>query len=320
MKSFLESKIKKKIKEKCIYLKRHFFKYTIFVIFLSFEYLSIPRQEIISTNSHYIFTFWEPHHSIPGYLSLCMKTWRKNIPDNYNIIILDYSNLQDYLSSKLLNQILCKNMTLQIQADAIRVAILYKYGGFWMDVDTLIINHNFMNMFSGSDLIMFGISKIKQQHIGFIYASNNSKILKAWLKGIIYKIRIYEFRLSLSRIFKTQYFEQSINQLRNWSYLGNGILDDLVNNIPEREFKRIEDNDAYVLPDQILLKGFNIYRYTQFYFSKKITMQFLKKCKGVILLHNSWTPKKYQKMSEELFLRQNILLSHLISNILNNTN
>ena len=36
-----------------------------------------------------IFTFWEPKENIPGYLKLCIKTWKKFLPE-YKIIILDY--------------------------------------------------------------------------------------------------------------------------------------------------------------------------------------------------------------------------------------
>ena len=34
------------------------------------------------------------------------------------------------------------------------------------------------------------------------------------------------------------------------------------------------------------------------------------------MLHNSWTPNKYRKMSEEEFLKQDILLAHLLRQIL----
>ena len=83
-------------------------------------------------------------------------------------------------------------MTLPIQVDAIRVAILQKYGGIWIDTDILIINSTFLTLFNGSDLIMFGNSINKMQHIGFIYASNKSTILKSWLDRIINNVRIYK--------------------------------------------------------------------------------------------------------------------------------
>lgn len=319
MKDFCQNEIKISKIKNILFIS--FFKYIILIIiFIIIIYLTIFfKVKAITNNSHYIFTFWEPHSSINGYISLCIKTWKKNFPSNYKIVILDYSNLSDYLDIKLINRILYKHMDLPVQADAIRVAMLYKYGGFWMDADTLIINSKFIDLIHGSDLIMFGNSKDNhKQHIGFIYASSHSTVLKAWLNIIIYKVKIYKYRLLLYRIFNTKFFKNLHDQTRIWSYLGNGILDNLVKNISEKEFKRIERDDILALPDQTLLKGPINKRYIKFYFSSVEKMPNLNKSKGVLLLHNSWTPKKYKRMSEVQFLSQDIVLARLISNVLYN--
>lgn len=57
----------------------------------------------------------------------------------------------DYLGESLFNTIICQNMSLQTQSDAIRVAILKKYGGIWMDADTILINRNFFNELKNYD-------------------------------------------------------------------------------------------------------------------------------------------------------------------------
>lgn len=295
----------------------HFHKFIIILIIFIISFLSFFNcPKAILTNSHNVFTFWEPHGSLTGYLKACLKTWRKYLPADYKIIILDYSNIRYYLGPKLVKQILCKDMTLPIQADAIRVAILQKYGGFWMDDDVILVNHKWMKMFYGSDLIMFGNKKNNFQHIGFIYASNNSTILRKWLDIIIERVRIYKYRLLLKHIFPIKYFNDYYNQLRNWSYLGNGILDDLVKYAPEKDFKRIERDTSFVTPDQLLLNGLADKRYKEYYFTSKYKLPSLKKCKGVLILHNSWTPKQYKNMSEEEFLKQKVLLARLLSRIL----
>lgn len=301
-------------------LSIYYYKYIILIIILfAIKYsTSSKKVEVISKKSHYIFTFWEPRNSLPGYLSLCLKTWKKYVPANYKVVILDYSNLLEYLGTKLIKQILCKDMALKIQADAIRVAILHKYGGFWMDIDTLIINSKFINIFSGSDLIMFGDSKhVYKPHIGFIYASSNSTILKAWLNIIIHNVKRYKYLLTLKQFFPIKYFKNLYHKSRHWSYIGNGILYKLLRNASEKEFKIIERDDA--LPDQLFLKGPPKKRYLKFYFSSVNTIPELRMCKGVLCLHNSWTPKKYKKMSKKKFLRQDIMLAHLISKVLYDT-
>ena len=54
-------------------------------------------------------------------------------------------------------------MALPIQADAVRVALLKKYGGIWMDADTIITNGEFLKNFEKYDLVMIG--KNNTQHI-----------------------------------------------------------------------------------------------------------------------------------------------------------
>jgi hypothetical protein len=68
-------------------------------------------------------------------------------------------------------------MTLPIQADAIRVAILKKFGGIWMDADTIILNEELFKRCTIFDLIMVGDEKTKTQNIGFIYASKKSSLI-----------------------------------------------------------------------------------------------------------------------------------------------
>ena len=84
-------------------------------------------------NRKLIFSFWEPLGKIPGYLRLCIKTWEKFLPD-YSIKILDYIGVKKYLGEALFSSIIDRKMALSMQADAIRVALLNKYGGIWMDI------------------------------------------------------------------------------------------------------------------------------------------------------------------------------------------
>ena len=174
-----------------------------------------------------IFTFWEPNTKIPGYIQLCINTWKKNMP-NYHIIVLDYSKLHIYLNSSIISKILCKTMTLAIQADAIRVAILEKYGGIWMDMDIIITNSSFLKEAFEYDLAFFGNPRKKTPAIGFIYASKNSRIMKEWLINIIERVSIY-------KKLQSQKFS-NITHLYQWNYLGNGIINKLLQKSNEKEF------------------------------------------------------------------------------------
>lgn len=299
-----------------LFIKKRSFKFIIILLIVQVMTHSFSEKDI-ETNSHNIFTFWEPSNSLPGYINLCFKTWKKYLPDDYKVIILDFHNLGDYLNHKIINKILCKDLTLQVQSDAIRVAILQKYGGIWMDSDTIITSSNCMNMLYGSDLIMFGHSEKKIVHIGFIYALNNSTILKVWLKNIIKRIRIFKKKLFLKRIFPIQRFKQSFEEILSWNYLGNSILNKIVENAPQKSFKILERDEAYVLPELNFYKD-PLICYRDLYFTPGDPEILLKKNKGVLMLHNSYTEEKYKKMPEKEILHQDIMLAHLLLRLLKN--
>ena len=113
-------------------------------------------KEILSLEyiqKKFIFTFWEPKGNIPGYLRLCIKTWKKFLSD-FEVIILDYETVKEYLGEVLYSQIIFKNMPIAVQSDAIRIAILNKYGGIWIDTDTIILNNELLTKFNNYELAM----------------------------------------------------------------------------------------------------------------------------------------------------------------------
>lgn len=274
-----------------------------FIIYLIELYPCSPKKKI--------FTFWEPIKNIPGYLQLCIKTWKKFLPE-YEIKILDYKGVKEYLGESLFASIIYKNMSLQIQSDAIRVAILQKYGGIWMDVDTIITNRKFLNELkkNKSELVMVGDEKNKIQHIGFIFASANSSIMTEWLNQIIININNSKFTMNMTKKLET---------LTLWNYLGNGIIDPLVRNTTSNKFFRLDKYKLNVFPE---LKFFGnstinvIDKYRAFYFGKVEPEPILNDIKGIIMLHNSWTPNIFKHMSKTEFLKKNIFLSKLLKIIL----
>ena len=265
--------------------------------------------EVENKKKKFIFTFWEPHEKMPGYLKLCIKTWKKFLPD-YDIKVLDYKNVKDYLGENLFSNIICKTMPLKIQADAIRVALLKKFGGIWLDADTIITNGQFIKKLKYYELIMLGEEKNKIQNIGFIASSSNSSIINEWLKEIIKKVNQYK---------ENNFDLKKKRKKMKWNYLGNGIIDRLVNNSTGKTFFRLDRNKMNAFPE---IKYFensslsNNQRYKKFYFRKGDPQFVINNTKGIILLHNTWTPRKFKEMSENKFLKQDVLLSRLLVNLL----
>jgi len=287
----------------------------IYEIYLSF--ISINNR--LYKNKKTIFTFWEPKDKIPGYLSLCIKTWKKFLPD-YEIKILDYKTAKEFIGETLFSDIICKSMPLPLQADAIRVALLQKYGGIWMDCDTIILNGNFFEQFQNFDLAMIGDEKQRNQYIGVIFASNNSILLKDWLENVINNVKYYKFTLYNKN--KTNITEYSLKKAKSYFLLGYDIIVPLLKNKKGKQYFRLDFNRINPFPERIYFNNSTLnftQQYKLFYFQKGDPQLVLDNSQDLILLHNSWTPVKFKNMSEEEFLKQNILLSKLLSKILNYT-
>ena len=143
-----------------------YLKYQIFAILIIIGILIINNSFIYESknnNNKNIYTFWEPKSVIPGFIKLCIRTWEKFLPE-YKIIILDFETVSQYIGETLFAKIICTNLSVMVQTDAIRVAILNKYGGIWIDADTIILNDKIIKKFQNYELGMIWEEKINFHH------------------------------------------------------------------------------------------------------------------------------------------------------------
>jgi len=253
------------------------------IIFLLFIYLY--KNNIIqflklyneSGKTKIIFSFWEPRDRMPGYLTLCIKTWKKFLP-NYQINILDFNSAKTYLGESLFKNIYCEDLYLHTQVDAIRVALLKKYGGIWMDADTIVLNGDIFNKLKDFELIMFGSETSKIQNIGFIYASDNSIVIKEWLEEIIKKIKLYK---------KIKIESKNNSVIKNYLMkfnVGNHIVDNILKKNKGKQFLRIDRSVINPFPEHEIIKNNSLKafgKYRALYFQKGDPQLILRKSKSI---------------------------------------
>lgn len=153
-------------------------------------------------------------------------------------------------------------------------------------------------------------------NIGFIYAKKSSKIIKEWAEEIPNRVKKYKNYKRLKLLFKL-FKKRQYRETKHWAYFGNKILDPLIENSYDDSFFILDKNNINsLLENEIIDENSPKNRYQKFYFENCDYKQALEKNKGVIYLHNSWTPKEYKEMSEQDFLNSNVTLAQLLKEIL----
>ena len=83
--------------------------------------------------------WWQGAEQVPEVIKLCQASIRKNAPD-CEFIVVTKDNLEKYLSlpSCILEKVEAKTFSLTHFSDIIRVNLLKKYGGLWLDATIFI--------------------------------------------------------------------------------------------------------------------------------------------------------------------------------------
>jgi hypothetical protein len=72
-----------------------------------------------------------------------LNTWRRNIPSDWNIVIITKKNVNEYVDNDFLENF--KNLPSFRFADYLRLYLLIKNGGAWLDLGSIVIDGHFLN-------------------------------------------------------------------------------------------------------------------------------------------------------------------------------
>lgn len=154
-----------------------------------FESANTPKKTIPKK----IWGYWN-NDEIPPLIKICIDSWRKHNPD-HEIIILTNKNLKDYLPDVDFSKIKFIEKP-QRRSDFIRLFILEKYGGFWIDASTLMTGsldeiHKIQQSREGIEFVGYYLdaytTKCQYPVIeSWIFgAVQDSKFIKLWLAAFL---------------------------------------------------------------------------------------------------------------------------------------
>lgn len=129
-----------------------------------------------------IWTYWDTEE-VPEIVKLSMKSWRKTSP-NYFINLMNQKNIEEFVSLPEN----WKRLPSYRQSDIIRLRLLEKYGGVWIDASTILLE-DLDNFISKDNLTLFITPSSSLENPvfenWFISAPLNNKVIKMWIEEVL---------------------------------------------------------------------------------------------------------------------------------------
>ena len=186
----------------------------------------------IIQNKPYIWMYWEnyPGKTRPVYLDICLETIQKNCSRDFNIVVLDEILVYNYLPN--LRKDLSDKLNINQKTDIIRIELLYKYGGIWMDFDTIVTRNllPIIKKLKKWDFVGFGChtgyncSNGHPKPANWVMASNKNTELMKIIKETQNKIfQLYtkdQLKINYHILGRTTLWNtiQYLQQHNNWDY------------------------------------------------------------------------------------------------------
>lgn len=226
-----------------------------------------------------IWIYWDDLSKVPEYVKICKETMEKN-KGLFDIVVLSEKNIRDYIEIPSITKTFHHHCQ---RADYYRIKLLEKYGGIWIDYDTVILDDiSFLSEKIDQGLFIQGLRK----NNGFIGCLTGHEIIEKASYHVDNVISsVISGRLKLSELHDT---------------LGWPIFLGVLNECPElkiKVFNFFEENIEFHYSNSIA-----------FFSDKKSNIDpNFKLCS----LYNSVMAEHFGKMSREHLLGSEMFLSKL---------
>jgi len=267
-----------------------------------------------------VFTFWEPAGRLPGYIAACMRTW-KNLPDA-EVVLLDFSTIGQYLSADELKRLTCPKLSLPKQVDVYRAALLEKWGGMWLDVDMIVTSDIRESTFFDRSVEVTAFSQPMPDETlsiagAFFFAREpHTRFMREWRAVLPERVARYArfMRNPLLKILR----RKDWRLCRSWDYCLNAVVDSLALTMRPEELRVLPLQEVGAFPELSsgsLPMAEYWAAYNRYYFEPGDGRHALDSCKGIVMLHNSWTPPAFLAMNEDEFLKTDCRLKHILAEL-----
>ena len=174
-----------------------------------------------------LWLYWEGE-KMPEYIKMCKDTIYKHCSKSFEIIFLDDKKIDIYLPEIKDKKLDFSNLQIAQKVDYYRIALLYNYGGLYMDMDILVLKDlsEIVDKLDKYDFVGFGCTGYKCKY-GYGKPSNwllASKPKTDLMKNILvnYENKLEEFNKLNKKSDKSTYFDFGKNLI--WEELDKKII------------------------------------------------------------------------------------------------
>ena len=136
-----------------------------------------------------IWIYWhDGWDKAPYTISICAKSWFKNNPE-WNVKLLDSKYVKNFIDIEVKDNIF-KELCIAHKSDLIRLLLLKKYGGVWVDASLFCITplDIWLEKFLSSGIFMFESSTKSTIIANWFIAAKKNNI---FIKKLIYDLNNY---------------------------------------------------------------------------------------------------------------------------------
>lgn len=227
-----------------------------------------------------VFTAW--FGPMPEYIKYCISTIKSCCS---NVYVIDESNTSKYLDVQTVKD-LQKIKKLAHRVDCLRVFLIQKYGGYWIDADTVMIRD------------IEPLFKIIETHQIAYMRWVDGRVLNGYFGGKAFSNIMSQWKRIITEKMKRG------KEPESWTEYGEKIITPLIdkNKIQAKEIKR----ETFI--------PINFDRDAEIFF-KKLPMPDISKAYGIALNHSyfEWKGKNIVKQSIDEILNRNDMLKEIFS-------
>lgn len=177
-------------------------------------YTKVPEfqygTQSVSSIPNIIWTFWHDENNIPELVKACIQSWKYHNP-GYKVHVLSNSTIKDFLPD--LDVAKLRNIgTISQVSDQVRLHLLDKYGGFWIDASILCTD---------SLSWVHAIQHTKQcelvgYYLGGFTTDPNYPVIESWFFASVPNGSIvHEWKQELTRMTTFPSVEKYLEQVEN---------------------------------------------------------------------------------------------------------